>query len=92
MDEKTREVIEMILDVEEMFLISNTDACERLGTNRVTYRNWIKRGYTVSNKVYNKIKSNYEYIKMSKNERNRIDKLQNKLDALQEELNSLKGL
>lgn len=91
MREETQQAIAMVDSIREKFMLTQSEACDRLGISRVHYGLWIRGEYEISNRVYKRMLLRYADSKNDTDNTALIHKLQMKIDEIQSQINLIVG-
>ncbi|WP_312753773.1 hypothetical protein [Rummeliibacillus suwonensis] len=87
----TERAISMIHELESRYLISNNEACRRLGVSQINYRRWVRGDYQISNRLYNRMIVRFDDIKDVTDNTALIIKLQSQIYDIQKQLDAISG-
>lgn len=88
---KTEKAISMINELESKYLISNNEACRRLGISQINYRRWIRGDYQISNRLFNRMVVRFNDIRDVTDNTALIIKLQSQISDIQKQLDAISG-
>lgn len=88
---KTEKAISMIHELECKYLISNNEACRRLGISQINYRRWVRGDYQISNRLYNRMIVRFNDIRDVTDNTALIIKLQSQISDIQKQLDAIIG-
>lgn len=91
MREETQQAIAMVDEIKDKFMLTQTEACNRLGISRVHYGLWIRGDYEISNRVYKRMLLKYEDSKNDTDNTALIHKLQSQISEIQSQINAIVG-
>lgn len=87
----TERAISMINDLENRYLISNNEACRRLGVSQINYRRWVRGDYEISKRLLNRMIVRFDDIRDVTSNTDLIIKLQSQISDIQRQLDTIIG-
>lgn len=91
MKKETQQAIAMVDSIREKFMLTKSEACDRLGISRVHYGLWIRGDYEISNRVYKRMLLKFEDFKNDTDNTALIHKLQSQITDIQNQINTIIG-
>lgn len=88
---ETQRAIEMINEIKERYMVTQTEACKKLGITRMHYTLWTREDYEISNRVFNRILYNYNKLSNVNDNNDLIKYLQETIDNAQRQLDVMQG-